>query len=77
MRGQSITLSHLAPFVDVSRKAIRKQVEEEWEDVDIPNKEEKLAEITEKRVDKEIEKGLQTLNYQVQTLECVERSLFQ
>lgn len=66
--GQSITLSHLAPFVDVSRKAIRKQVEEEWEDVDIPNKEEKLTEITEKRVDKEIEKGLQTLNYQVQTL---------
>lgn len=68
MRGQSITLSHLAPFVDVSRKAIRKQVEEEWEDVDIPNKEEKLTEITEKRVDKEIAKGLQTLNYQVQTL---------
>ena len=40
-------------------------MEEEWKDVDLPNKEEKLCEIIEKRVKKEIEKGLQTLNYQV------------
>ena len=64
--GQSITLSHLAPFVDVSRKKIYQSVKEELKDLNLPN--EKLLEITEKRLRKEIQSGIQTLQYQVITL---------
>ena len=66
--GQTITLSHLAPFVDVSRQVIRKQVFEEWKDVDIPNKEDHIEKVVQERLLKEITKGIQTINYQVQTL---------
>ena len=64
--GQSITLSHLAPFVDVSRKKIAKEVEEELEGLNISA--ERKAEIVKKRLHKEIEKGVQTIQYQVVTL---------
>lgn len=43
-------------------------MEEEWKDIDIPNKAEKLKEIVEKRLKREITKGIQTINYQIQTL---------
>lgn len=64
--GQSITLTHLAPFVDISRQNIRKEVEDELHDIDVS--EERKAEIVEKRLKKEIRKGIQTIQYQVVTL---------
>ena len=64
--GQSITLSHLAPFVDISRKKIAAEVEEELDGLDIAA--ERKAEIVKKRLHKEIEKGVQTIQYQVVTL---------
>lgn len=66
--GQTITLSHLAPFVDISRQKIRKELEEEWKDVELANKDAKIKEMTEKRVKAEIKSGIQTINYQYQTL---------
>lgn len=66
--GQSITLSHLAPFVEVSRQAIRKKVEAEWFGVEIPNKAEHIEQIVKSRLAKEIEKGIQTIQYQIVTL---------
>ena len=66
--GQSISLTHLAPFVDVSRKKIRKTVEEEMELAGVEVSEAKLAEITEKRLREEIRRGVQTIQYQVVTL---------
>lgn len=64
--GQSISLTHLAPFVDVSRQKIRKEVECE---IALCNgNPETIDEITEKRLQKEIEKGVQTIQYQVVTL---------
>ena len=66
--GQSISLTHLAPFVDVSRKKIRKTVEEEMELAGVEVSETKLAEITEKRLREEIRRGVQTIQYQVVTL---------
>ena len=69
--GQSVTLSHLAPFVDVSRQKIRKEVEEELDSVDMENPEHwyKLVDqITEKRVRAEVKRGVQTIQYQVNTL---------
>ena len=70
--GQSMTLTHLAPFVDVSRKKIEKQVREELESVletKPINFENKVKEITEKRLKEEIKHGVQTIQYQVNTLE--------
>ena len=64
--GQSITLSHLAPFVDVSRKKIIKEVDEELEGLNISA--ERKTEIVKKRLHKEVEKGVQTIQYQVVTL---------
>ena len=64
--GQSISLTHLAPFVDVSRKKIRKQVEKELNGLDIDEK--RIDEIVENRVHEEITKGIQTIQYQVVTL---------
>ena len=64
--GQSITLTHLAPFVEVSRQNIRKEVEDELHDMDVSEK--RKTEIVEKRLKKEIRKGIQTIQYQVVTL---------
>ena len=66
--GQSISLTHLAPFVDVSRKKIRRDVEAEMKDLGIDPGEEKVSEIVEKRLREEIKRGVQTIQYQVVTL---------
>ena len=66
--GQSISLTHLAPFVDVSRKKIRCDVEAEMKDLGIDPGEEKISEIVEKRLREEIKRGVQTIQYQVVTL---------
>ena len=64
--GQSITLTHLAPFVDVSRRRIRMELVEELGEFGLPEK--SLERIVEKRVREEIERGVQTIQYQVVTL---------
>ena len=66
--GQSISLTPLAPFVDVSRKKIRRDVEAEMKDLGIDPGEEKISEIVEKRLREEIKRGVQTIQYQVVTL---------
>lgn len=68
--GQSITLSHLAPFVDVSRQKIRKEVEEELylAGLDTEDLKSEIRAITEKRVRAEVKRGVQTIQYQVNTL---------
>ena len=66
--GQSISLAHLAPFVEVSRKKIRKQVEEEYSFIGVGVSEEKLSQVVEKRLREEINRGVQTIQYQVVTL---------
>ena len=66
--GQSISLTHLAPFVDVSRQKIRKQVLAEIETLGIAPSEDKVIEIVEKRLREEIRRGVQTIQYQVVTL---------
>ena len=66
--GQSISLTHLAPFVDVSRKKIRAQVEAEIRDLGVECGDEKKSEIVEKRLREEIRRGVQTIQYQVVTL---------
>ena len=66
--GQSISLTHLAPFVDVSRKNIRRDVEAEMKELGIDPGEEKISEIVEKRLREEIKRGVQTIQYQVVTL---------
>ena len=64
--GQSISLTHLAPFVDISRQKIRAEVAEELADVAVM--EDTIAHIAEKRLRDEIRKGIQTIQYQVVTL---------
>ena len=66
--GQSISLTHLAPFVDVSRQKIREQVREELLEATGKVDEAVLHKITEERVKKEIERGVQTIQYQIITL---------
>ncbi len=66
--GQSISLAHLAPFVDVSRKKIRRQVEAEIDVLGVARDEEKISHIVEKRLREEIRRGVQTIQYQVVTL---------
>ena len=70
--GQTITLSHLAPFVDVSRKKIREEVEEELNYINgggvYEDQLSTIDEITESRLAKEVKKGVQTIQYQVVTL---------
>ena len=63
--GQSISLAHLVPFVQVSRERLAAEIEEEVGDLLTP---EKKAEIVEKRLRKEIDRGVQTIQYQVTTL---------
>ena len=66
--GQSISLTHLAPFVDISRQKIRKNVIEEFQMAHMDLDDSVLEEIVEKRVREEINKGIQTIQYQVVTL---------
>jgi ribonucleoside-triphosphate reductase len=66
--GQSISLSHLAPFVEVSRQKIRKEEIDNFESANISYNEEQLDIIVENKVKKEIEKGIQTIQYQLLTL---------
>ena len=65
--GQSISLTHLAPFVDVSRQKIRADVADELKELGITD-EKRIAKIAEKRLKAEISKGIQTIQYQVVTL---------
>ena len=66
--GQSISLTHLAPFVDISRKAIQEEVKGECELAGVKMSKEDFDKIVELRVRKEIQKGVQTIQYQVVTL---------
>jgi len=66
--GQSISLTHLAPFVQVSREKITKAVKEEMASIGTTLDDEQLSKIVEKRLREEISKGVQTIQYQVVTL---------
>ena len=66
--GQSISLTHLAPFVQVSREKITKAVKEEMEAIGTTLTDEQLSKIVEKRLREEISRGVQTIQYQVVTL---------
>ena len=66
--GQSISLSHLAPFVQVSREKLYKKTKEQFDEVGMEYTEEMLNEIVEQRVRDEIKQGIQTIQYQVTTL---------
>ena len=66
--GQSISLTHLAPFVQVSREKIRKTVEKEMEVFGITPTEEALSRVVEERLRDEVRRGVQTIQYQVVTL---------
>ena len=66
--GQSISLAHLAPFVDVSRKKIRRIVQQEMETLGIDPGEEKMTQLVEDRLRDEVRRGVQTIQYQVLTL---------
>ncbi|MBS5450594.1 MAG: anaerobic ribonucleoside-triphosphate reductase [Coriobacteriia bacterium] len=66
--GQSISLTHLAPFVDVSRKKIRKDVIAELTEMGVEPELDKLSDVVEKRLREEIRRGVQTIQYQVVTL---------
>ena len=66
--GQSISLTHLAPFVDVSRKKLRRSVEQELRDIGATVSADKLREVVETRLLEEIRRGVQTIQYQVVTL---------
>ena len=66
--GQSISLTHLAPFVEVSRQKIRRQVEAELVELGVDAPEEKVVEVVEGRLRDEIRRGVQTIQYQVVTL---------
>jgi len=66
--GQSISLTHLAPFVRVSREKLRKAVREEFRSIGVEISEEKVNEVAEGRLREEIQRGVQTIQYQVVTL---------
>ena len=66
--GQSISLAHLAPFVQISREKFRRMVHKEMEEAGIPVTEEQINLIAEKRVKEEINRGVQVIQYQVITL---------
>ncbi len=66
--GQSISLTHLAPFVEVSRQKIRRQVEAELMELGVEAPEHKIVEVVETRLRDEIRRGVQTIQYQVVTL---------
>ncbi len=66
--GQSFSLSHLAPFVQISRKKITKEVLAEQEEIDVQYTEEQVKKIVERRLKDEINRGIQTIQYQLITL---------
>ena len=66
--GQSISLTHLAPFVEVSRQKIRRQVEAELAELGVEAPQDKVADVVETRLRDEIRRGVQTIQYQVVTL---------
>ena len=66
--GQSISLTHLAPFVQISREKLQRQVAEEFAAIDVEVSEDKMSKIVEKRLREEIRRGVQTIQYQVVTL---------
>ena len=66
--GQSISLTHLAPFVQVSRERIRKKVEKEMQTLGVTADEEAVSNVVEMRLRDEVRKGVQTIQYQVVTL---------
>lgn len=66
--GQSISLAHLSPFVDISRKKILKEVEKEFEENGLQRDANKINNIVARRLKNEINKGIQTIQYQVVTL---------
>ncbi len=66
--GQSISLTHLAPFVDISRKKIKKQLKEEVAELNLSIDEDAISAMVEKRLREEIRRGVQTIQYQVVTL---------
>lgn len=66
--GQSFSLAHLAPFVDISREKLRKEVQEEFESLGLSSNHTKLEEIVKKRLADEIKRGIQTIQYQLITL---------
>ncbi len=66
--GQSFSLAHLAPFVDISRRKIRDEVREEYDELGLVHEEEKLEKIVKKRLADEIKRGIQTIQYQLITL---------
>ena len=66
--GQSISLTHLAPFVQVSREKITRQITAEMAELGIPATEEQISAMVEKRVREEVQRGVQTIQYQVVTL---------
>lgn len=66
--GQSISLAHLAPFIDISRKKIKKQVEKELELIGADAQPDKVSELVETRLREEVARGVQTIQYQVVTL---------
>ena len=67
--GQTITMSHLAPFVDISRKRIAKRLGEEFRTAGIETTDEKFNELVESELRKEVESGCQTIQYQLITLQ--------
>lgn len=66
--GQSFSLAHLAPFVDISRKKLRKEVQEEFASLGLSSNDTRLEEIVKKRLADEIKRGIQTIQYQLITL---------
>lgn len=66
--GQSISLTHLAPFVEVSRQKIRRETQEEFDSIGVEVSPDKLTEVVENRLLDEIRRGVQTIQYQVVTL---------
>lgn len=69
--GQTFTLSHLAPFVDVSRKKIRRQKKEEFKEAGIEYTPEQLEKVVEKEVERAVKTGCQTIQYQLITLQSI------
>ena len=66
--GQSISIAHLAPFVEVSRKKIRREIKDEFALLKVQTTQEMLDKLVEKRLREEVKKGVQTIQYQVVTL---------
>ena len=66
--GQSISLTHLAPFIDVSRKKIHKELLEELKAIGKTMTDEEISKVVEMRLKTEIKKGVQTIQYQIVTL---------